>query len=301
MSNQPKGVFLALIGTAAWATTAIFLRYLLTHFALSPLTLAFWRDFIVAMTLLLVLRVWKPEVLRIGRRDLPFLLIYGGLILSTFNAVWTFSVQLNGAAVSTVLAYCSPAFTLLLVWPLLKEPVTWRKGLAAVLSLVGCVGVAKAYAPEVWRLNPLGFIIGIASGFLYAVYTVAGRWSSKRFANPWTVMTYGFLFAAIVLAFTQTPKTIFSLGTAWDGWLILATLSIGPTLVGYGLYTMSLRYLPASVAAVIASLEPALTAVLAIFLLSERLEAPQWLGGGVILGAVILAQSEAPAMPPVVE
>jgi drug/metabolite transporter, DME family len=163
------------------------------------------------------------------------------------------------------------------------------------------VGVAKAYAPEVWQLNPLGLGIGLVSGFAFAVYSLAGRWSAKRFASPWTVMTYGFLFASITLAFTQTPQTVFSLGTAWDGWLILITLAIGPTLIGYGLYTVSLRYLSASIATVIASLEPALTAILAIFLLFERLDWPQWLGGGLILGAVILAQSEAPANPPAVE
>jgi DME family drug/metabolite transporter len=301
MSSQAKGVFIALIGTTAWATTAIFIRYLLTHFGLAPLTLAFWRDFILALTLLVVFRLWKPEILRIGWRDLPFLLAYGGLVLASFNASWTFSVKLNGAAVATVLAYCSPAFTVLLAWPLLKEPVTWRKGLAAALSLAGCVGVAKAYAPEIWRLNPMGLLIGLVSGFAFAVYSLAGRWSATRFASPWTVMTYGFLFASGALALSQTPQTIFSLGRAWDGWLILATLSIGPTLIGYGLYTVSLRYLSASVATVIASLEPALTAILAVFILFERLEGLQWLGGGLILGAVILAQSEAPATQPAVE
>jgi drug/metabolite transporter (DMT)-like permease len=301
MSSQTKGVFIALIATTAWATTAIFIRYLLTHFALAPLTLAFWRDFILATTLLVVFRLWKPEILRIRRQDLPFLAAYGGVVLATFNASWTFSIKLNGAAVATVLSYCSPAFTLALAWLLVKEPLTWRKGLAAALSLVGCVGVAKAYAPEIWQLNPLGLLIGLVSGFAFAVYSLAGRWSAKRFASPWTVMTYGFLFAAGALAFTQTPQTIFSLGTAWDGWLILATLAIGPTLIGYGLYTVSLRYLSASVATVIASLEPVLTAILAIFLLLERLDWPQWLGGGLILGAVILTQGEAPGSPPVVE
>ncbi len=301
MSNHAKGVFIALVGTGAWATTPIFIRYLLTHFALEPLTLAFWRDFIVALTLLVVFRVWKPELLRIGRQDLPFLVAYGSLSLAVFNGTWVYSVKLNGAAVSTVLAYCSPAFTVLLAWPLLKERVTWRKGVAAALSLIGCAGVAKAYAPEIWQVNPLGILVGVFSGLLFAIYGLAGRWSAKRFASPWTVMTYGFLFAAVALALSQRPQTAFSLGTAWNGWLILVVLAVGPTLVGYGLYTMSLRYLSPSIAAVISSLEPALTATLAVVLLFEQLDWTQWLGGGVVLAAVILAQSEPPAAPLAVE
>jgi drug/metabolite transporter, DME family len=291
MSSRAKGVLIALTGTAAWATTAIFIRYLLTNYSLSPFTLAFWRDLILSVTLLVVFGITRPQVLKLKRQDVLFLVIYGGVILASFNATWTTSVDLNGAAVSTVMAYCSPAFAVLLEWVFLKERITWRKGLAALLSLIGCVGVAKAYAPDVWRLNPLGLIIGVASGMAFAIYSLAGRWSAKRYASPWTVTTYGFLFAACALFLTQRPNTIFSLGTAWQGWLILATLSIGPTLIGYGLYTVSLRYLPASLGTVIASLEPALTAVLAIFLLGERLEVLQWLGAALILAAVVLAQS----------
>jgi drug/metabolite transporter (DMT)-like permease len=293
MAPRPKGVFIALAATTAWATTGIFLRFLLTRYPIAPLTLAFWRDLMMASALWLVFGLWKPQMLKISRRDLPFLLCYGMLVLAPFNALWTYSVKLNGAAVATVLAYCSPAFTVLLAWPLLKEPVTARRGLAAGLSILGCVGVAKAYAPALWQVNLLGFIVGLASGLAFAVYSLAGRWSARRFSSPWTVTAYGFLFAALALGLTQTPQAAFSLGRAWDGWAVLAVLAIGPTLAGFGLYTMSLRLLPAGVANVIASLEPALTAVLAILLLGEQLDWPQWLGAGLILGAVILAQSGA--------
>ena len=46
------------------------------------------------------------------------------------------------------------------------------------------------------------------------------------------------------------------MGTAWNGWAILGALAI-PTILGFGLYTLSLRYLQASVAGLIATLEPA--------------------------------------------
>jgi DME family drug/metabolite transporter len=316
MASRTKGVLIALAATTAWSTTGIFLRYLLTRYTLTPLTLAFWRDLILAAALWLGFSLWKPQALRISRRDLPFLIFYGAVVLASFNALWTYSVQLNGAAVATVLAYCSPAFTVLLAWPVLREPVTARRLAAAGLSIVGCIGVAKAYAPASWQVNPWGFMVGLASGLAFAAFSLAGRWSAKRFASPWTVTAYGFLFAAAALGLAQmlrvvfvqgaaglpgeagllgqaqTPLAVFfSLGRAWDGWGVLALLALGPTLTGYGLYTMSLRRLPAGLANMIASLEPALTAVLAILLLGERLDAPQWLGAGLILGAVILAQS----------
>jgi drug/metabolite transporter (DMT)-like permease len=102
---------------------------------------------------------------------------------------------------------------------------------------------------------------------------------------------YGFLFAALGLGLTQNGSTLFTMGARWDGWLILAGLAVGPSLFGYGLYTTSLRYLPAGMAGLISALEPALTALLAIALLHERLAGLQWLGVGVIIAAVILAQT----------
>lgn len=292
MTRRSRGVLIALTGTTAWATTAIFISYLLEHYALQPLTLAFWRDLTIALTLIVILRVWQPRVLKIQWRDVPFLFGYGFVGLAVFNGLWAYSVKYNGAAVATVLAYSSPAFTVLLARPLLREPYTLRKLVAVALSLVGCLFVAQAHDPGAWRVNPLGIVVGLGTGLAFAVYNLAGRWSSARFPSSWTVTAYGFLFAAVALSLTQRPDTAFSMGAAWDGWAILAVLAIGPSLIGFGLYTMSLRYLPASVASLIASLEPVLTAVMAILLLGERLDWTQWMGGALILLAVLLVQWE---------
>lgn len=292
-SPRFKGLGIALIATTFWATTGIIMSYLLKHYPLEPLTLAFWRDLFVGLGLLMGLRVWQPAALRLTRRDALFFLPYGFVGLAVFNGFWSFSVKYNGAAVATVLAYSSPAFIVLLARIFLKEALTARKIVAVILSLAGCVLVVRAYTPEMWQVNPLGIGAGLGTGFAFAIYSLLGKWSAHRFPNPWTVTAYGFTFAALGLLLTQRPETIFSLGAAWDGWLILLGLALVPTILGFGLYTVSLRYLPATVAGLIASLEPVLTALMAIFILHEMLDGKQWLGAGLILVAVVLAQTEA--------
>ena len=124
-----RGYTIALISTAFLSTTAIFIRYLTLTYALPPLILAFWRDVFVVLTLLPVLRWLRPALLRVERRHILYLAAYG-LVLSLFNIMWTFSVALNGAAVATVLCYCSVAFTALLGWWLSRKAWTalscWR-------------------------------------------------------------------------------------------------------------------------------------------------------------------------------
>jgi drug/metabolite transporter (DMT)-like permease len=297
-NNPPvsrRGVLIALIGTVIWAMTGVFIDYLLGHYPLAPLTLAFWRDLFASLALFALLALWRPRYLRISRRDLPFLFLFGSGILALFNALWTFSVKFNGGAVGTVLAYSSPAFIVLLAKPLLGEQLTPRRLVAVALSLTGCVLVSRAYSPDAWQVNPLGIAIGLASGIAFAIYTLTGRWGERRFPNPITMMPYGFLFAALTLGLlaitTAPPAGLFSLGTRWDGWGILALLAVGPTIGGYGLYAVSMRYLEASVAGLIASLEPAFTAVMALFVLGRWLDLEQWGGTALILAAVVIVQT----------
>ena len=69
---------------------------------------------------------------------------------------------------------------------------------------------------------------------------------------------------------------------------MLFLLAAGPTLAGYGLYNVSLGYLPSGVANLIVSLEPAFTALIAYVVLGERLSSAQVLGGVMILAGVVV-------------
>jgi drug/metabolite transporter (DMT)-like permease len=89
------------------------------------------------------------------------------------------------------------------------------------------------------------------------------------------------------------------LGSSWVGWGVLAALAIGPTIGGYGLYAVSLTYLPASVANLIATLEPSMTAVLAYLVLHETFTTPQLIGSGlIIVGVIVLRIGEGRASSP---
>ena len=282
-NHRTPSVLIALAGTTAWATTGIFFSVLLNRYQLAPLALAFWRDLFIAAVALVGLRVVRPAALRISRKDIPFFLAYGFVGLATFNAMWIYSVKFNGAAVATVLAYSSPAFTVLLARLVLGEALTARKLVAAFVCLLGCAFVARAESLSTWQVNPAGILVGLGTGVAFACYSLAGRWSARRFASSWTVTAYGFLFAAGGLALVQRPATLFSLGTEWSGWALLLFLALGLSLVGYALYTHSLRDLAGSTAGLIAALEPPLAALMAVVFLGEQLVLSQWLGVALIL------------------
>jgi drug/metabolite transporter (DMT)-like permease len=297
-TNLTRGYPIALLSAAILSTTAIFIRYLTQTYGIPALVLAFWRDVFVALTLLPVLGLFRPLLLRVSRVHLRYLIVFG-LALAIFNALWTLSVALNGAAVATVLAYSSAGFTALLGWWLLKERLDWAKLLVVALCLGGCVLVSGALNPAAWNSNLTGILAGVLSGLFYAIYSLMGRSAAQRGLNPWTTLTYTFGFAAVFLLIfnllpggilpgaAAAPADLFWLGGAWAGWAILFLLAAGPTVAGFGLYNVSLIYLPSSVANLIATLEPAFTATLAYFLFGERLSGVQLLGSLMILAGVV--------------
>ncbi len=299
-SGNTRGFSIALAGTILWSTAAIFIRELTVSYQLPPLVLAFWREAGVAVGLLVVLGIFSPRLLRIQRSQLPFLILYA-LILMLFNTAWTISVALNGAAVSTVLIYSSPAITALIAYYLWKERLDKWKVSAVLLSLAGCVLVSGAYDPAAWRLNPVGIGLGLLSGFLFAVYSIFAKYAVKREINPWTTLAYTFSIAPVFLFMmlvmpVQTWLKI-NLGAvsdllwmrdAWHGWGLLALLAFIPTIGGYGLYSVSLRSLDVGTANLIASSEPVFTTFLAYAFLGERLGAVQVFGSLLIMAGVFL-------------
>jgi drug/metabolite transporter (DMT)-like permease len=297
-SNLTRGYAIAMVSAAILSTTAIFIRHLTQTYAMPPLVLALWRDSFVALTLLPWLGLVRPHLLQAGRHHLRYLVLYG-LVLAIFNALWTLSVALNGAAISTVLAYSSAGFTALLGWWFLKERLDWAKLVAVAFSLGGCVLVSGALDPAAWRANLVGILAGVLSGLCYAVYSLMGRSAAQRGLNPWTTLFYTFGLAALFLLLfnllpggilpgaAARPADLFWLGNALAGWGILFALAAGPTLAGFGLYNVSLSYLPSSVANLILTLEPAFTAAIAYAWLGERLSWVQLGGSALILAGVV--------------
>lgn len=310
MSRFTKGYVIAVIGITLWSATGVFIGYLVTRYKMPALLLAFWRNVLVCVALVPALFIIRRSLLRIPVSQIRFYVFYG-LILALFNSIWVLSVKANGAAVATVLAYSSAGFTAILALWLFKEKLGLAKITAVILSLSGCVMVSKAYSAEMWKLNPLAVSTGLLSGLLFAAYTLLGKEAARRDINAWTSMLYSFAFASLfTLIFNLIPVLPEAAGSYQallpnlpvDGWIILMILSFIPTILGFGLYNMSMNYLPASITNLLATLEPAMTAVEAYIFLDERMTMVQITGGLVILSAVLIVQLEKEEdQPPIVK
>ena len=297
-SRSSRGFMIALTATVLWSSTGILISYLSKTYSLPSLVLAFWRDLFVSFGMVVGLLVISRSRFQLDRKHWGFMVMYG-LTLAIFNSMWTFSVQYNGAAVATVMAFSSPAMTAILSRIVFKEQFSRIKILSILLSLGGIFLVSGAYDPSAWNLNPLGIIFGLISGLMFAIYNLEGKHASDTDIDSWTALLYSFAFATVFLLFFNLGNDLFITGKApfadmnWlgnsvSGWGLLFFLGVAPTLGGFGLYTLSIRYLSPTTSNLIATLEPAFTAIWAYFLLNEILTSPQLIGGMLVLTGVIL-------------
>jgi drug/metabolite transporter (DMT)-like permease len=286
LPKRLAGILLVITATLCWATSGIFINLIIRQSGLSAVGLAFWRDLTTAVLLFLGLLVIKPELLRVKRRDLPWLIGMGAISIGIFHIFWNKAVVMIGASLATVVQCNAPIFVTIMAWFLFQEALTGRKIIAVALAAAGTVLVAGLNSAGDWKILPIGLLIALASAITYGSLSLFGKKLSGDY-NAWTIMFYIFAFGTLTLF-------IFQLGSPdpWPAGSGIVPYFIGfvliSTIIGFGLYTTALSKLPASVASITATTEILFASILAYFFLQERMDAWQIAGAVLIISGVVL-------------
>jgi drug/metabolite transporter (DMT)-like permease len=262
------------------------------RYGLSSETIAFLRAGGSFLILLVALAVGRPSWLRIARPDLPFFALFGLVGIAGFYIVYAYAIRLSGMAVAVVLMYTAPAWVVLIARWAFGEPLNVRKIAALVLVFGGCVLVGGVYDLASVRLDIPGILFGLGSGVTYGLYTIFQKRALQDY-SPWTALLYALAFGTLFLIPFQSQAALANVvrEPLLLGWTFL--LALGPTLGAALLYALGLQRLPASVASIAATWEPALATVLAATVLGENLSIPQVVGIALIVSGVVLLSRRA--------
>ncbi|MGZ6364532.1 MAG: DMT family transporter [Ktedonobacteraceae bacterium] len=290
-----RGVVIVLCAVAIWSTTPVFIDQLQTAYHLTPLQISIWRALLVTIILGLYLLVRRPGVFKLQRREIGYYVLFGVVGVSLFNLAFNTSVAINKSAVATTLMFCAPVFVALGSWWVFHERLKPMQMLAIVINLLGCVlvgSISELLAGTAG--NTKGLLLGLFSGVCFAVYTLLGRGAARsNRLSPIVILFYTYLFGTVALMvwgiLTQGEHALL-VSLDGSGWGLLLILSLGPTLFGYLLFTISLQYLSAPIASIFHTLEPVMTALLALIFLSRTMTLLQWIGLGLIVSSVISMQ-----------
>lgn len=272
------GILLIAISAASFGTLAIFGRYAYAA-GIDTFTLLFLRFTISASIMTSILLLRKEHFPR--GRILLQLIGMGALGYVGQSFSYLTAIKYASAGLVALLLYLYPMFVFILSVIVLREKVTWIKIVALILALVGTALTVDPAGGQ-W----IGALLAIAAAAIYSVYIIVGtnvmkhvsavQSSTVIFASAGTV--YG-----IFIAFNGAHFP-----TGSSGWFAVSGIVLVATVIPVVTFLAGLEMIGPTNAAMLSTLEPVVTVLLAAWLFQERLNAISLLGGGLILVAVIL-------------
>ena len=260
-----------------------------------------------AVGLVVALAVASPGRLRVSRRELPFLAVFGVVGVALTQFLYYVAISRLPVGIALVFEMTAPVFIALYVWLVRRERVRRRLWAALLLSLSGLVFVA-----QVWKgggsLDPLGVAAGLVAALCLATYYLMGeRGTSSR--DPVALTCWSFVAAALFWA-VAAPWWDFDAGVlaarvpvALGGlqlplWVLVAWIVVLGAIVPFWLSIAALQHLSPTTAGLVATVEPVLASIVAWLWVQQVLTGWQVLGGVVVLVGIALAQTSRPTPVP---
>ena len=269
-----------------WGSMGLFVRRL-GFMGLDSMGIVELRSILAVILLFAVTALRSPNQLKVTKHNLIPLASSGIFSIIFFNYCYFSTIRLLNLSAAAILLYTAPIFVMLLSIPLFHETLTVRKVLALCMAFAGCC-LVSGIASASQRLSLQGILLGLGSGFGYALYSIFSRVSLNQGLGSVTITDYTFLFAALAsLPLSGLPRHLEALA---DWRAILGGLGIGVLccILPYLLYTEGLRYTEAGKAAILATVEPFVAALLGICLFHESVTFYKLLGMGAIFLAILL-------------
>lgn len=276
------------LGASLWGVIGVFVNDL-SAAGFSSLEIVTLRVVTAAVILVAYLLLLNPKLLAIDLKDFPLFIGTGILSIVFFNWCYFTAIKEVSLSVAVMLLYTGPAFVVLLSRIFFKEPLKGKKIIALCLTLLGCVLVVRLFPINDLTISLFGVLIGLGSGFGYALYSIFGKVALKKYSSL-TIITYTFVFASVALL----PFIGFSIDRSIlaipDVWWVIAGLGILPTALAYLLYTKGLSMIESGRASITATIEPLVATAIGVYLYNEVLTSYQLFGFLLIIGAVVLIQ-----------
>lgn len=286
-SNRLAYIYV-LLGASLWGIIGLFVDEL-SRAGFTSLQIVTLRVVTAAVMLTLFLAVKDPGLLKIDFKD-SFSFVGTGIFSIVFFT-WCYftAIEEVSLSIAVILLYTGPAFVTVLSWIIFGEPMTRRKVGALVLTLLGCALVIRLIPLGDQQISFYGFLVGLGSGFGYALYSIFGKHALKKYQSL-TVITYTFIFAsAVMLPVSGIGIEMSQLSSMHVWWQILG-LGFFPTALAYMLYTTGLSMVESSRASITATVEPVVATMLGVFVFNEILTIYQLIGIVLVLVAVVLIQ-----------
>jgi len=253
------------------------------------------------LVLLVALLVVRPSLLRVRRRELAFLALFGAVGLASVQLFYFLSIHRLPLGIALLIEYTAPLLVALWARFVYHETVRPRLWVALGLALFGLSLVV-----QVWTgisLDGIGLGFAFITTVSFAAYILMAEHEIGR-RDPVSLACYGFGFASLLFA-VITPWWTFPTSFVGERISLLGNLSgehlpvwgmllwviVPGAVLPFLLVIGSLRHISATRAAIAAMVEPVAASLVGWAWLGESLDPSQLVGGAVVIAAIVIAET----------
>lgn len=233
--------------------------------------------------------IFKKEH-RFKKENLLILFLFG--VVSFFTTLFQFAPSLFDVpvAITVLLLYTQPLWTILLSWLVAKEKIKKSESIACVLVLLGMFILVNPFNIKIG--NWLGILIALMGGVALSGWIVVGSLASKKGNNPINTVFAGVLFELILLISVQPVierlidnKSISRLSFDWPikFFVYFLIFSLVTKIINHYFYMKGTQKVPTMDAGIIMLLEPISGAILAAIFFKQAMTMNIIFGGALIL------------------
>ncbi|WP_432407574.1 DMT family transporter [Wukongibacter sp. M2B1] len=267
-----------------------FLSIKVTVGVLPPMTLALVRFLMGSVVLSIIYMIMEKEK-RLNRKDIPLLALSGFIGVSAYFYFENNGIQYISASSASIIIAAIPIFALIAEIIFLKAELTKKKVISVVVSFFGVYLIVGFNSAGISENSLRGYLFMLGAVLVWVAYSIITKPLYKKYSQI-TIVYFQTLFGTLFLI----PFVFFET-TNWsliDSTIILNVVYLGIfcSAMAYYLYIYAMDYLGVSTTSLFLNLLPIVTVIASYFILDERINVYQIIGGVLVIFAVYFANTK---------
>ena len=283
LSGQHKGIFYASLSGMLYGFLAYFGMTIMTEGPSSVYNMLFWRFLLTTLAFLIIL-IPAQNVKFEGRQ---ILYAFGGsFFYGVCAALYFVASEYIGTGLAMVIFFTYPTIVALLNWFFHRYKITLFYYVSFVLTAVGIFLLSDR---EQITFDLYGILLAFLAGISYSFYMLITKKQAQNLNPILSSFVISIGNSVLFLALALFDHSFF-VPTAPLIWANIFGVSVIATVFPLFLLLISLKYINSTKASIVSVLEPVVTVIIGVVLLSESLSWVQIVGIVIILAGTLSIQ-----------
>lgn len=284
-----KGYALGVVAAATYGLNPLFALPLINQ-GMDTSSILFFR-YLLAIPVIALMALTRGKSLRVGRRQLPLLLLLG--IMMGLSSLGLFeSYRYMDAGIASTLLFVYPIMVAFLMAVFFHEKLSLPTAIAVGLAFAGITMLYNG--DDGATLSLIGSLWVFISALTYALYIVGVNRKSLSRVPTLTLTFYVLSAGLLVFAVNLLVGGAITAPRGLTGWSCVGGLALLPTAFSLVCTTLAIAAIGSTPTAILGALEPVTALLIGVGVFGERLSLRDCGGILLILVAVTLVVAAGP-------